>query len=95
MPPPLTAEETIDRLAKTISPAYAALRDFTSPQVRAAAAAIIDLMVEEQLSVPRRLSRRLFAGRHAGPARSHRDAEHLARHGCRRAARAQNGGLHT
>ena len=52
MPPPLTPEETIDRLAKTLSPAYAALRDITSPQVRAAAAAIIDLMVEEQLSVP-------------------------------------------
>lgn len=49
---PLSTEETIDRLARSISPAYAALRDFTVPQVRAAAASVIDLMVEEQLRVP-------------------------------------------
>ncbi|MEP7363728.1 MAG: hypothetical protein ABI972_10770 [Acidobacteriota bacterium] len=52
MPEPLTTEETIDRLAKSISPAYASLRDIASPQVRAAAASLIDLIVEEQLSVP-------------------------------------------
>jgi len=52
MPEPLSTEETIDRLAKAISPAYAALRDFASPQARAAAAGLIDLMVEEQLGVP-------------------------------------------
>ena len=52
MPEPLTTEETIDLLAKTISPAYASLRDIASPQVRSAAASLIDLIVEEQLSVP-------------------------------------------
>lgn len=52
MPSPLSTEETIDRLANSISPAYAALRDFTAPQVRAAAAGVIDLMLEEQLRVP-------------------------------------------
>lgn len=49
---PLTSEETIDRLAKNVSPAYAALRDLPSPQVRSAAASLIDLMVEEHLTEP-------------------------------------------
>lgn len=52
MPEPLTTEETIDLLAKNISPAYAALRDIASPQVRSAAASLIDLIVEEQLTTP-------------------------------------------
>jgi len=41
----------IDTLARVISPAYAALRPF-APEVRGHAAAVIDILVEESISVP-------------------------------------------